>query len=384
VLRTLTLTVEQDRRGKSIVRSAHLQGCGIEHRTGGAGIFIEIADHGDLPNPSLLDGFVLLLLFHAMEHADILRVRGAVSARALRNYHIFQEAWRCYCPHKYHIVAIEPDSVVETMPPGARGAVSAFSGGVDSAFLAMRHGGRSLGPSSYPLDSVAIVHGFDIDCEDQASFVGLVRRTAQILEQCGLRPITVRTNVRKFALQDWEHCHAANIAAVLHQFSHRYNYGMIASTDPYNHQAIPWGSSPATDYLLGGNAMEIVHEGAGYSRTEKVEFIAKHAAIARCLKVCWEGPKPDRNCGSCEKCVRTRLNFMAVGMPEPGCFDTRFDIPMVDSLTPRNEGQFIELASILAYAESRSLHREWLSRLRGRLLALQEKLGLQHIQVPTT
>jgi hypothetical protein len=217
------------------------------------------------------------------------------------------------------------------------------------------------------------VQGFDIDCEDQASFGGLVRRTTQILEQYGLRPITVRTNVRKFALQDWEHCHAANIAAVLHQFSPRYGYGMIASTDSYNHQSIPWGSSPATDYLLGGNAMEIVHEGAGYSRTEKVEFIAKHPAIARYLKVCWEGPNPDRNCGSCEKCVRTRLNFMAVGMPEPGCFDTPFDIAMVDTLTPRNEGQFLELASILDYAGGRSLRGEWLGRLRSRLLALQER-----------
>lgn len=65
---------------------------------------------------------------------------------------------------------------------------------------------------------------------------------------------------------------------------------------------------------------------------------------------------------------------MTVGMPEPGCFDTRFDIAMVDTLARRGEEQLVEMTSILDYAESRSLRREWLGRLRRRLLALQEKL----------
>ncbi len=51
--------------------------------------------------------------------------------------------------------------------------------------------------------------------------------------------------------------------------------------------------------------MRLVHDGAGYSRTEKVGFVAQHPVATKALKVCWQGKERGRNCGVCEKCVRT-------------------------------------------------------------------------------
>jgi hypothetical protein len=127
------------------------------------------------------------------------------------------------------------------------------------------------------------------------------------------------------------------------------------------------GNTPATDYLLSGDGMEIVHDGAGYSRTEKVAHIASHAVMTDRVKVCWEGLQADRNCGHCEKCARTRLNFLAVGVENPKCFDTPFDLSMIDGVTVRSASQLSELKTVLEYVETRGIAGEWVQRLRRRL-----------------
>jgi hypothetical protein len=326
----------------------------------------------DLPPPPTLDGFVLMFLFYAMQRADVLRVKGTVSADAMRNFQAFQEAWRCLCPDKYRVARIEPDNILTSGSPGGNiAAISGFSGGIDASFLALRHGKRLLGDASYPLAEAVIVHGFDVPYADQATFDRLLSRAAPILEECGLAHTVVRTNVRRFRLSSWQHTFGTHLAAVLHQFSSGRGFGLIGSSEPYNHPLYPWGSTPATDHLLSGDAMRIVHEGAGFSRTEKVELIAQHPSVAKHVKVCWEGPDPSRNCGSCEKCVRTRLNFMAVGADDPGCFDTPFDVGAIDNLMPVNGMQLTELVTILEYAERHGREAEWTDRLRNRLTYLR-------------
>jgi hypothetical protein len=69
--------------------------------------------------------------------------------------------------------------------------------------------------------------------------------------------------------------------------------------------------------------MEVRHDGAGRSRTEKVAYLATWEQGMPLLRVCWEGRVPDGNCGRCEKCVRTRLNFHIAGVESPAC------LPMV-------------------------------------------------------
>ncbi len=158
---------------------------------------------------------------------------------------------------------------------------------------------------------------------------------------------------------------------------------MIGSGDPYNRLALPRGSSPAIDYLLSGDGMEIVNDGAGYSRTEKVAHITSYPVVTDRVKVCWEGPQADRNCGHCEKCVRTRLNFLAAGVENPKCFDTPFELSMIDGVTPHNSRQLDELRAILEHVEMRGIAGEWVQRLRHRLGQLTpQAIGLSAEAMP--
>ena len=276
--------------------------------------------------------------------------RGPVSAKALRNAHLLGEAWHSWRPAQYRPVEIVPEAIVSEAelraarcPNQTARAIAAFSGGVDSTFVALRHSVGMLGNASFPLADVVIVHGFDVHRENTSAFDELLKRTKPLTDSLDLRVHVVRTDIREQLQPDWEHSFGAMLASILHQFSDRFEYGLIGSGEPYSHPVNAWGSTPATDYLLSGGHFEIVHEGAGYTRTEKVELVASHPVARRTIKVCWAGPDQGRNCGTCDKCVRTRLNFMAVGYSAPECFDTPFDPRSISSLTVTNEFQFMEL-----------------------------------------
>ncbi len=234
----------------------------------------------------------------------------------------------------------------------------------------MRHAGRTLGPASYNLTAVAMIHGFDVNWHDMDAFDHLRRRVTPLLDKLNLELITVRTNAKcpaRFHPQKWEYSHGAQIAGVLHNLAHQFDNGMIGSSEPYNALVVPWGSSPTTDYLLSGGAMEIVHEGAGYSRTEKAAIVARDPVALKTLKVCWQGRLQDRNCGVCEKCVRTHLNFVAVGAANPPCFEEPLKDSQIDTILPKNLTSLAELGGIVRFADQHGCSGPWLDRLKARI-----------------
>ncbi len=247
-------------------------------------------------------------------------------------------------------------------------AIAAFSGGVDSIFTLLRHGTKQFGAASYPLKkTVLMVHGFDVPLEKPEQLETLQRRTAPLLMELGFELKTMRTNLKELQLQDWEDSSMSQLAGCLHNYSHQFSYGLVGSTESYDALVLPWGSNPATDHLLSGAHMRIVHDGAGYSRTAKVEQIARHATAASVVKVCWEGEETSRNCGECEKCVRTLLNFLAVGVSNPACFSKPLDKRQIRALILRHDTAHGELKSIVNYAKAKGITEDWLLELDKRV-----------------
>ena len=131
-----------------------------------------------------------------------------------------------------------------------------------------------------------------------------------------------------------------------------------------------------TDHLLSGDMMTIVHDGAGYSRTEKAELLLGFPFVVEGLKVCWEGRDPEKNCGRCEKCLRTRLNFAAAGCNDPPCFSSAFDEKMLSELVVQSTAQLSELEAISSFARRRRLSYPWVNSLRRRI-------WLSRLAIPT-
>ncbi|HYG86877.1 MAG TPA: hypothetical protein VD978_11520 [Azospirillum sp.] len=327
---------------------------------------------GSASGEETLDGAVLAFLFHAMQRGRPLFVHGPLTRTALYNIEMLQGAWRCWRPARYKQVDVLPERIADRQDakPG-RKAIAAYSGGVDSTYTALRHR-RHLPPESRRnLTSVLMVHGFDVSLDKPDHFKRLVERTRAFRDYLGLDLRVVRTNSKELYLQDWQDSHAAQLAACLHLFSDEFEFGLIGSTKSYDALVLPYGTSPVTDHLLSGDGFSIAHDGAEASRTEKVEVIAKHPIAVQALKVCWEGKKQFRNCGVCEKCVRTQLNFAAVGVVDPLCFEGRVDMRQIRTIPVRNEPQAAELRSIVDYARQHNVQGDWLEALKARIAAVR-------------
>jgi hypothetical protein len=310
------------------------------------------------PQPFVLDGFVNAVIFHAMGSGQDIRVDGRMTRSALLNLAAFQEAWCRWRPGIYKPVRIEPHSLVDDPPRAPPQSIAAFSGGADAIFTALRHAG-----DPYVLESVLLVHGFDVPTDRPDQFGKLVQRVRPFLDHLKLRPRIVRTNIAELRFQDWLDSFLAQLSCCLHSFSHEFRFGLTGGGEPYDALVLPWGQNPCTDYLLSGDGFAIVHDGAAFSRTEKIAAIAQDPVATKAIKVCWEAPDLSTNCGVCEKCVRTRLNFKAVGIDNPSCFDGELTPQQIRDIRFSNESQRAGFRSILAYAESHALQGDWLEAM---------------------
>lgn len=341
-------------------------------------VFYEIYDTtvGELP---VLDGLVQGVLLYCMTRGLPLRIHGKISVSAAYNLQEFQRVWALWRPERYRHVDLIPDAVVAEHPRSDK-VLQAFSGGVDANFTLISNKILHKDSGGYDVSGALLVHGFDVQYENVVGFGKLVERLRKTLDRVGVDIKLIRTNSRALNLQSWMDSCGSQLTACLHQFSSRYGRALVGSGEPYDELRMPLGTNPISDPLLSGDLMAIIHDGAGYSRTEKVEAINKLPYLVEQLKVCWEGDSQHENCGSCEKCLRTRLNFAAAGNNDPSCFPGRFNPGMLRKLRARSAVQIVELESILTYARRRGLSYPWLKALRRQITISRLVMPLEGVR----
>ena len=150
-----------------------------------------------------------------------------------------------------------------------------------SAFTLVRHASGALGATGYRIGGAVLVEGHEVGLGDQSSFDRLRRGAARWLEPLELEALVVRTDARALdQWQPWPMSRSALMAGVLHGFSDRFDHGLVSGPAGYLDFGRPSGSSPATDGLLSGAALRIVHDGAGYDHRQKAALLAAFAGTA--------------------------------------------------------------------------------------------------------
>jgi hypothetical protein len=137
-----------------------------------------------------------------------------------------------------------------------------------------------------------------------------------MLESIGLRPLTIATNFRELG-DDWEDAHGAAIVSALNLLKREFGSCVVASSHTYETLRFPWGSNPVTDGLLSSAHFAVLHDGCGFSRRQKAASVAAWPEAMKRLRVCWDGPEKDRNCGVCLRCVGTAICFAVERKPLP-------------------------------------------------------------------
>jgi hypothetical protein len=192
-----------------------------------------------------------------------------------------------------------------------------FSGGIDSlGTLRYNRLNFSL-DHPWSIKDGLLVFGLETDTQEKFDYV--LSSLSALAKDANITLIPVYTNLRY--LEDdwsfWEHVFQdAVLSAIAHAFSKRFTAVTISST--YDIPNIkPYGTHPLLAMSFTSSDLMIRYDGIILSRFDKIKLLADWDVALKNIRVCNRSElyKSDLlNCGECNKCVRTMLELMAIGV----------------------------------------------------------------------
>ena len=240
--------------------------------------------------------FIAAGLLEAMVRGVPLVVEGKLplSAELHSNLQEIQEIYRCW---NTDLTVIPVNAVlVNEECDSTTGIASFYSAGVDSSHTFLRHRDE--------IDTLLFMLGFDGDNSEQDWDERIVGQQ-KFADQTGKKLVVIKTNARQFALKrriSWNFGHGLCLATIAPML--KYKKVFIPSSHTYD-ELFAWGSHPLSDPLWSTEASRVVHDAAGFRRSDKMRDLCGHQEILDNLQVCWRSSH--KNCGTCPKCVRTML-----------------------------------------------------------------------------
>jgi len=251
------------------------------------------------------DPFVVALLLFAMQSGEDIEVRSSLSRKIYEGLQQYQRVFHSWFPDRFQLIEIHCSQLRDDVPLVGTGKGAAFSGGVDSfyTFLSLRK----------ELTHTIFMAGFDMPANLVESIGELIGSFSTMMQESGIEFIAGSTNIRMFVnAVDWTNAHGPALIATALFFKHRLSDFYIPSS--YKEGAYPnWGTHPDLDPLLSSESMNIVHHGSHVNRVQKLKLVAQAPMSYDRLRVCWIQDIGLRNCGRCEKCVRTQIALDIVG-----------------------------------------------------------------------
>ncbi|WP_057833109.1 hypothetical protein [Colwellia sp. TT2012] len=218
--------------------------------------------------------------------------------------------WKTWYPQLHNIKIFAETAVA---PQQTKDCATFFSSGVDSYFTTVRHPNAKY---------MLITRGFDMPYSYVDEFDVHCARIAKSAQECGGELIPTATNIRDTR---WSRCHwellghgpALNAIALLFE----QHFGEVFIPSSYEYKILhPWGSHPMVDNLFTTSNVHFIHDGCGYSRTEKIKKLCQYDHVLKNLHVCFRGSdglgQDQGNCCNCEKCYRTMVVLELLGKLE--------------------------------------------------------------------
>ena len=206
-----------------------------------------------------------------------------------------------------------------------------FSGGVD-AFALLRTNRLNF-PPGHPgsIKDGLLVYGLELD--DLEAFSYVRESLSKAAKDLGITLIPVYTNVylnyreedARQGFSFWRDKFAsAPLSAVAHVFAKRLTVVSIAASEDIHTLSLvnqktlqPYGTHPLLDPNYSSYNLQIRHQGVTSPRVEKARLVADWDVALQNLRVCNQFKlyrSGHLNCGRCEKCIRTMLVLLALGI----------------------------------------------------------------------
>jgi len=268
--------------------------------------------------------FLAALLPLAVCNDEPLQIDLPVDRLLYENIRELMYVWKMWYP-ELPIVRIEADVADDVPEPEREKTASFFTGGVDSLFTALRHT-RSFTPDApFETDDLITICGYDIPLANADAYgrrYDRQRRAADALEK---DLVDIYTNARENVIGKirevgrvcpsfwYKISHACGLASLAYSLEKRFRKVIISSSYTYKEQGeVEYGTSPLTDHLLSSRKLNVFHYGSGFSRAEKVMFIAPSDVAMATIQVCFH-EQNEKNCGYCLKCMQTMIPLEIAG-----------------------------------------------------------------------
>jgi hypothetical protein len=173
------------------------------------------------------------------------------------------------------------------------------------------------------------------------------------------------------------------VASCLRNWQGEVGFGLLGSDEDYGRLVRPWGGHPLPYLMASSEDFRVVYDGGDHTRTQKVGLIAGWTDGAERLRVCWQGPITGGNCGRCEKCIRTKLNFLASGNLPPASLGDTPTAVEIAHLQLRSEAHVRLMEEIIEEARSQGITASWLSALTSKVQHVRRIHAIKALPIVT-
>ncbi len=221
---------------------------------------------------------------------------------------IWSEWWGDYTS-KVSIIAKNGTSVIEQTPDEE---AALFSSGVDAFYTAYR---------KKRVQYKILIHGFDFSVDKIEEFNIHRSRIERIVDEMGQTLILVASNYRKTRIKEtnWERfSHGPFLASVALLFEKHFSCVYFPGNFGSVFTARPFGSNPLFDPLNSTTRLNIIGDGNGVTRFEKLQYFKQFDLALKNLHVCIRGRdgtgQDEKNCCNCHKCYMTMISLELAGV----------------------------------------------------------------------
>lgn len=278
------------------------------------------SEHANWLSTDRCDGFVVGLLFQAMERNEDLVLEGPISSRLFHNLQNFFIPMMAQAFPNLHRINIRPESLLDERADG-REVCTGFSGGIDSFATVIQH---YVDESSQGYKITHLLfhnvgsHGHWESANTRKLFTQRYQMVLPFAKDIGLPLVMVDSNLSEVFKIDFITMHSAlnaSIALVLQNKFQRYYYASaykyadcsVRGIDDIAH------FDPLAFHLFSTEGLDCVSTGCQMSRVEKTNMVATYEPSFRYLNVCVDPAFEGRNCSICFKCSRTILTLELLG-----------------------------------------------------------------------
>lgn len=282
-------------------------------------------EYGDWLTDDVYDAFLVAMLYPAMYYGEDIEICGNVSKKIFHNIkHYVQGLLLAYDP-TYHKITLKVDGFKDATKSYNLRIGTGFSGGVDS-FSTLADNYFNTNDVDYKINTLFFFHvGQYGNVKKAVTWKRANNRftiTRNFAKEINVDAIMMNTNMFDFYIPAWEYwagviCRISSVLVFQKVLKRYYISNAVTYSDfvkkDFTFQrggTLAETTDPIIMPLLSPNGLNIVLDGAQYTRTEKTVNIADIPLVQKYLNVCVNYSDEHvaaKNCSRCPKCLRTLM-----------------------------------------------------------------------------